>query len=375
VRVPLIDLPLQHQALRSEIINAVTAVMDSGSYILGPEVQAFENAFAEYQGCRHAVGVASGLDALALALRSAGVRPGDEVIVPANTFVATVLAISQIGAVPVLVDVGADCFTLDPDSLAQAITPRTRAVVPVHLYGQIAAMDAIAPIVHRHNLIMIEDAAQAHGAELRGARAGAWGRAACFSFYPTKNLGAYGDGGGVVTNDAKLADQVRVLRNYGARIKYRHIEQGCNSRLDSVQAAILRVKLRKLDASNAARRAVAAAYTARLADIGLILPRELPGRKHVYYLFVVQTADPGALHRYLEEQGIETGYHYPIPIHRLPAYEGLGYGEGAFPVTEMLARSILSLPIFPGMTEAQVDFVCDHIKAALRNGVTSPLAV
>jgi dTDP-3-amino-3,4,6-trideoxy-alpha-D-glucose transaminase len=374
MRVPLVDLQLQHRSLRAEIMEAVAAVMDRGNFILGEEVEAFEREFAEYQGCRHGVGVASGLDALALALRAAGVGPGDEVIAPANTFVATVLAISQIGAAPVLVDVDADSFTLDPDGLPHAITPHTKAVLPVHLFGQIAEMDAIEPIASRHGLIVIEDAAQAHGAELRGARAGKWGRAACFSFYPAKNLGAYGDGGAVLTNDAKLADQVRVLRNYGARVKYQHIAQGCNSRLDALQAAILRVKLRRLEAWNAARRRVASAYRERLADTGLVLPRELPERKHVYYLFVVRTADPGALHRYLEAQGIETGFHYPIPIHRLPAYRSLADGEGAFPVTEALARSILSLPMFPEMTEAQIDFVCDHIKAALRAGVTGPLA-
>lgn len=374
MQVPFVDLQLQHGSLRAEIMAAVARVMDRGSFVFGEEVEAFEREFADYQGCRYGVGVASGLDALALALRAAGVRRGDEIIVPANTFVATALAVSQVGAEPVLVDVGAESFTIDPEWVAKAITPRTRAIIPVHLFGQIAEMDAIADLADRRGVILIEDAAQAHGAEFHGQRAGKWSRAACFSFYPAKNLGACGDGGAVLTNDDALAERIRILRNLGSRVRYEHVVQGWNSRLDALQAAILRVKLRRLDIWNAARRRVAAAYGERLADTGLILPRELPMRRHVYHLYVVRIADPRALHHYLAERGIGTGFHYPIPIHRLEAYRSLGQPEGAFPVTEMLARSVLSLPMFPEMSEAQIDFVCDQIKAALGAGVTRPLA-
>lgn len=371
MKVPFVDLGAQHRALRKEILEAVTAVIDRTAFILGEEVDAFEEDFASYQGVDHAVGVASGLDALTLALRAMDVGVGDEVVVPANTFVATALAVSQVGATPVLVDVDPLSFNLDPGALEEALTGRTRAVIPVHLYGQIADVDAIGEIAQNAGLMVIEDAAQAHGAEYMGKRAGAWGRAACFSFYPAKNLGALGDGGAVLSNDEEIVKRLRLLRNYGSERKYEHVAKGVNSRLDTLQAAALRVKLRHLDKWNEQRRWAAKIYGDLLGDTGVLLPSVGPERRHVYHLFVVRVSDPVALQAYLASRGIGAGFHYPRPIHLLDAYSDLGRGRGSFPVTEAAADTIVSLPMYPEIKEAQLAYVCEQVKSALASGVTT----
>ena len=356
-KVPFVDLQTQYESLRADINAALQGVLERGDFILGEEVQRFEDDFAKYIGTPHAMGVGSGLDALVLALNAYGVGVGDEVIVPANTFIATVLAVFAARAKPVLVDVDAATYNINPAAIEAAITSRTRAIIPVHLYGQPADMASILALAEKRNLIVIEDAAQAHGAMYDGRRVGSLGHAAAFSFYPAKNLGAYGDGGMVVTKDAGIAAKIRKLRNYGQRVKYEHTCVGINSRLDTIQAAILRVKLRHLDRWNAARAEHAAAYQAMLSESPYLLPQTAPGRTHIFHLYVIQLDNRSEIQEPLSCRGIGTGIHYPIPVHLQEACSNLGYRRGDFPVTEGAATRILSLPMFPEMTPEQREYV------------------
>ena len=337
--------------------------MERAHVALGKDVASFEEEFATFCGTRHAVGLDSGLAALELSLRAFGIGPGDEVIVPANSFIATAAAATFAGARPVLVDVDSATYNIDVGLIEAAITPRTRAIIPVHLYGLPADMDEVMRLADKHGLVVIEDACQAHGAYYKGRRAGSLGHAAGFSFYPTKNLGACGDAGMVVTDDAAVAERVRTMRNCGQRKKYIHELPPFNHRMDTLQAAILRVKLRHLEAWIEARRQNAARYTELLAGNGVATPVEMSGTTHVYHLYVIQTAQRDALQARLQEQGVNTAIHYPVPIHLQPFYAGNGYGPGSFPVTERLCGQILSLPLFPEMTAEQVASVVQAIHA------------
>jgi dTDP-4-amino-4,6-dideoxygalactose transaminase len=349
--IPLVDLKAAYRRLQPEIDAAVSRVLAGGRYILGPEVAAFEAEFAAYLGVDQVVGVASGTDAVMLALRAYGVGPGDEVITVSHTAVATVAAVELCGAAPRLVDIDPVSFTVDPATLAAAVTPSTRAIIPVHLYGHPADMDAIGAVARDHNLIVIEDCAQAHGARYRGRMVGTMGDAAAFSFYPTKNLGAIGDGGAIATNRPEVAERLRSLRQYGWRERYVSDVAGCNSRLDELQAAILRVRLRHLNEENAARRRLATVYAAALAGSGVRAPQERPGDCDVYHLYVVSAGRRDALKTYLQGRGIRTAIHYPVPVHRQPAYHRLGYGPGSLPATEEAAQRILSLPMCPDLPD------------------------
>jgi dTDP-4-amino-4,6-dideoxygalactose transaminase len=361
VRVPFLDLGAMHVDLKDAILDDVAALIDSGAFTNGPAVAEFERAFADYCGAAGCVGFASGLDALRLALIALGLEPGDEVIVPANTFVATFEAVAQAGGRPVPVDVTELDYNLDVDAAAAAVSARTRILLPVHLYGQLADMRALAALAERAGLAVLEDACQAHGAERDGVRAGATAPAA-FSFYPGKNLGAFGDAGALTLGDEELAARLRALREHGQRAKYRHEVEGWTARLDTIQAVVLLRKLPHLDRWNAERREAARLYGEALAGLGdLRLPPVPDGSDPVWHLYEVRTADPAALAEFLRERGIGTGRHYPQPAHLSPAYASLGYGDGAFPVTEALARELLSLPMFPGMTEAQVEHVAASI--------------
>lgn len=369
-KVPFQDLPLQIRHLRPELDPALDAVLRHGQFILGPEVTAFESAWARFCGTKHAIGVGSGTDALQLILRALGIGPGHEVITVANSFIATAEAVSYTGATPVLVDCSLDDYLINPDAVAAAITPHTRAIMPVHLYGQPANMDALNALAQKHGLALIEDAAQAHGANLKDGRpCGALGLASAFSFYPGKNLGAFGDGGAVNTSDDALAHQIKLLRNWGSVVKYHHEIQGYNSRLDTMQAAILGVKLHHLAAWNDCRRVAAGWYRSALAGLpGLVLPAEAPWTgRHVYHLFVVRLLERNrdTVAKALAAAGVQTVVHYPVPIHRQKAYAELGYGEGAFPCAEQAARTVLSLPMFPEMTQDHVAIVADALRAAL----------
>jgi dTDP-4-amino-4,6-dideoxygalactose transaminase len=342
-----------YRAHQAGIDAAIRRVLDQGWFILGQEVAAFEKQFAAWIGVEHGIGVGSGTESLHLALAAAGVGAGDEVITVAHTAVATVSAIELLGARPVFVDIEPDCFTLDPARLEAAITPRTKAVIPVHLYGQPVDLDPVLEIARRHGLVVIEDCAQCHGAEYHGRRTGSFGHLGCFSFYPTKNLGALGDGGAVVTNDAELAAKVRALREYGWTERYVSHLAGWNSRLDEIQAAILRAKLAHLEADNAARARLAAAYDAQLQDLPLTLPHRRAGCSHVFHLYVVRCPKRDALQTHLKQRGIGALVHYPVPIHLQPAYRGRLCAEGALPETEKAAREVLSLPMYPELTDAQ----------------------
>jgi dTDP-4-amino-4,6-dideoxygalactose transaminase len=363
------DLGLQDPQTRAALDAAYARVMNSGWMILGPELAAFEAEFAAWCGAAQAVGVGNGLDALTLALRAGGVGAGAEVIVPAHTFTATWLAVEAVGARPVPVEVDAASYVMTADALAAAITPRTTAIIPVSLYGHPVDLDPILQLAGRHGLFVLEDAAQSHGARLRGRRTGSVAHATAFSFYPTKNLGALGDGGAVTTSDAGLAERLRMLRNYGSRQKYVHEIAGVNSRLDELQAAFLRVRLVGLDAANAARRQRAARYRERLHGVeGLTLPVEAPDAEHVYHLYVVRSPERHALQAHLKARGIETLIHYPTPCHLQPAFAHLGMGEGALPVAEALAREVLSLPMWPQMPVDDVDTVADAIRTGPARG-------
>lgn len=359
-RVPFFDAAAATRELRAELDDAWQRVLASGWYILGPEVEAFEAEFARYVGCRYCIGVGSGLEALRLALLALGVKPGDEVLVPGNTFVATWLAVSQAGAKPVPVEPDEASFNMSPHAAAKAVTPRTVGILPVHLYGNPADMDGLTEVARRHNLLVLEDAAQAHGARYRGIPVGTIGGAAAWSFYPTKNLGAFGDGGAITTNDANVAESVRLLRNYGSRLKYEHVVKGYNSRLDELQAALLRVKLAHLDEWNGRRRAVASSYVEGLQGADVVLPSPEPWCEPVWHLFVIRSKWRDQLQSALAHQGIETLIHYPVSPHAQHAYAELS--KSHLPVTERLQREVLSLPIGPHVTEEQVERVIDGIR-------------
>jgi dTDP-4-amino-4,6-dideoxygalactose transaminase len=367
MKVPFLDLKAAVDELRPDIDAAVGRVLGSGHYILGPEVEAFERDFATYCEAAHAVGVADGLDALHLVLRAWGIGPGDEVIVPSNTYIATWLAVSQCGATPVAVEPDPVTHNLDPALIADAVTERTRAIIPVHLYGQPADMDSIVAIARAHGLRILEDAAQAHGARYKGRRVGggAGGDAAAWSFYPGKNLGALGDGGAVTTNDAELADRLRVLRNYGSRVKYVNEVQGFNSRLDPVQAAVLSVKARRLDEWNARRRSIAERYLRGLEGCGLGLPGVPEWAEPVWHLFVVRHPRRNEVQRLLAEAGVGTLIHYPVPPHRQGAYAGHPQAQEGLPIAEQLASEVLSLPIGPHLVEDAIEAVIDATRRAV----------
>jgi dTDP-4-amino-4,6-dideoxygalactose transaminase len=365
-RIPLVDLAAQHREIADEVARGFADVCARGAFILGAEVGRFEAAFARFSGVAHCVAVANGTDALELALRAAGVGPGDEVVVPANTFIATALAVVRAGATPVLVDCDPVYHLLDPSAVRAALGPRTRAVVPVHLYGQIAPMEDVTRLVATAGVLVVEDAAQAHGATRDGTPAGGFGIAGGTSFYPGKNLGAYGDGGAVVTTSAEIAARVRALRNYGSEVKYQHPERGFNSRLDTLQAVVLNAKLARLAAWNDARRTAARRYEELLAGIpGIVLPATLPGNVHVWHLYVVRVPERDRVLGRLAAAGIDAGVHYPAPIHLQGAFRDLGYRRGDFPIAEAAAGDVLSLPIYPGITAAQQERVADALRAAL----------
>jgi dTDP-4-amino-4,6-dideoxygalactose transaminase len=359
--VPFVDLQAQYRSIKAEVDAAVQRVLDTSAFILGREVEAFERAFAKYVGARECVGVSNGTAAIQLALQACGVGAGDEVVVPANTFFATAEAVSTAGATPVFVDCDPVTYNIDASRIEAVITPRTRALLPVHLYGQPADLDAVFEVAERHNLFVIEDAAQAHGARYKGRRVGSLARAGCFSFYPGKNLGAYGEGGAVVTDDAEVARRLRMLRDHGSEQKYRHEIVGYNFRLEGIQGAVLGVKLKHLDEWNALRRRHAARYRELLSPLAasgaLALPSEADYAEHVYHLFVIQTAARDALQRFLSAAGVQTGIHYPVPVHLQPAYAAHGHREGDFPNAESQSRRVLSLPMFAELTEHQIGYV------------------
>jgi len=363
--IPVFDLKKQYNEIKDEINEAVAHVLESGWFILGQEVEAFEEEFAGYCGLSHGIGVGSGTEALHLALLACGVGQGDEVITVPHTAVATVAAIELTGARPVFVDIDPASYTIAPDQLESRITAQTRAIVPVHLYGQAADLAPLLEIAQRHGLTVVEDCAQAHGAEYRGRRVGSFGHVACFSFYPTKNLGAYGDGGMVVTDDEVLAQKVRLLRQYGWQKRYVSSLRGLNSRLDEIQAAILRVKLRHLDEWNEARRARARLYNELLAGSEVATPTEMDYGRHVYHLYVVRCPNRAyrdELKSYLAEHGVGTAIHYPVPIHVQEAYRDLGYRQGDFPMTEACTDEILSLPMYPELREDEVREIARLVK-------------
>ena len=361
-KVPFVDLQTDYQELKPEIDAAIQQVLDTSSYILGPAVSAFEPAFADFCQVDHAVGVNSGYSAIELALRALGIGPGDEVITQANTFIATILPIVNVGATPVLVDIEPHYYNLDPLQLESAITPATRAIMPVHLYGHPADMTPILDIAQRHNLLVIEDAAQAHGATHNGRRTGGLGNAAAFSFYPAKNLGAFGDAGALTTNDPDVAQKVRLLSNLGQPVKYLHDLHGFNFRMASVQAAILGVKLTRLEAWNANRRNLARRYNELLAGLPIVTPAEAPWAEHVYHLYIIRTSRRQALQDHLAQHGVASALHYPVPPHLQKALKHLGYGQRDFPLTERYAHEILSLPMYPSMTEAAQDRVVEVLR-------------
>lgn len=379
-KVPFVDLSWQHQPLHTEIVAALEAVLQQGDFVLGKAVATFEAAFAAACGAPQAVGVGCGTDAIALGLIACGIGPGDEVILPANTFVATLIGILRTGATPVLVECDRATALLDLVAAEQAITPRTRAIVPVHLYGQMVSPTALRQLAQRYQLMILEDAAQAHLAQREGCWAGSVGLAAAFSFYPSKNLGALGDGGLLVTQQAQVAQTVKSLRNYGATRKYYHTEPaGTNSRLDTFQAAILNLKLPYLGQWNQARNQLAQAYDQQLAaltDYGIVPIRNDSGSGHVYHLYVVRVTpqcplDRTALQLALESAGVQTGIHYPVPCHLQPAFRPLGYGSGDFPEAEALCQEVLSLPMYPGMSLAQVE----RVVSVIRQQLTSPVSL
>ena len=360
-KLPFVDLKAQHASVAAEVEAAVRRVMTNADFILGDDVAAFEDEFAGYCEVEHAVGLDSGMSALELGMRALGIGSGDEVITPAGSFIASSSAISFTGATPVWVDVDERTYNIDPALIEQAITERTKAIMVVHLYGQPADMDAVFDIARRHDLPVIEDACQSHGARYKGRRTGSMGAFGAFSFYPSKNLGAYGDAGALTTNDAALAEKVRMMRNYGQRAKYDHVFLAWNRRLDTMQAAVLRVKLPHLDAWNGSRRKVAAHYKELLGSTSVGLPHVSPDVEHVFHLYVIQVDHRDRLLSELTALGIGAGIHYPVPIHLQEAYRAQSRGPGSFAVTEAAARRVLSLPMFPEMTEADVRLVADAV--------------
>ena len=363
--VPMVDLKVQYASIQSEIDAAVLEVMRNTAFILGPQGKALEQSIAAYHGVKHGVGVASGTDALHLALRAAGVGPGDEVITTPFTFIATAEAISYVGAVPVFVDIEADTFNIDAAKIEEKITKRTKAIMPVHLYGHPADMASIMLIARKHGLRVIEDCAQSFGAEYEGRKTGSFGDLGCFSFFPSKNLGCYGDGGMIVTNDETMASRIHSLRNHGSKVRYFHEEIGYNSRLDEIQAAILNVKFKHIEMYNAGRRKNAAVYTGLLRVPGIIPPTEKRNCKHVYHQYTIRTKDRDAAKKKLDAAGMSSMIYYPVPCHLQEAYRSLGMGPGSLPVAEQAAREVLSLPMYPELTEAQIESVASAVKNAL----------
>ncbi|MGB3736759.1 MAG: DegT/DnrJ/EryC1/StrS family aminotransferase [Ilumatobacter sp.] len=360
--VPFVDLKTQYQSIKPEIDSAVLALLDSTQFVLGKEVAAFEALFAEYSSTEYAMGTSSGTSALHLALLAAGVGPGDEVITTPHTFIASVSAIDYCGATPVFVDIDPVSFTIDPALVEAAITDRTKAMLPVHLYGQMADMDPLVQIADRHSITVIEDAAQAHGAEYKGRRAGSIGAAGCFSFYPGKNLGAYGEGGAVTTDDDEIKRLVRMLRDWGAEEKYHHDLKGFNYRLEGMQGAVLKVKMDHIERWTEARRTAAARYDAGLADVGVDVPVQVADRRHVYHVYAIRTDDRAGLMSYMSEHDVASGIHYPIPVHLQKAFAELGHGRGDFPLAESAADEVVSLPMFPEIRPDQQDRVIQVVR-------------
>lgn len=360
--IPFLDLKAQYKSIKGEIKKAVEQIFENCAFVGGKEVEAFEKNFADYCNVPYCVGVGNGTDALWLTLMAMGIGPGDEVIVPANTFIATAEAITAVGALPVFVDHDKDTYTINTGEISSKITKKTKAIIAVHLYGQPADMDPILEIAAQHGIKVIEDAAQAHGAEYKGRRIGSIGDAACFSFYPGKNLGAYGDGGAVVTNNQELADQLRLLSQHGSKVKYIHEIAGYNSRLDGIQAAILNVKMNYIEQWTEARRKNASLYRDLLKDTPIILPLEKEDVRHVYHLFVVRVKDRETVQQQLLDRGIQTGIHYPTPIHLTEAYKDLGISEGTFPISEEHAKELLSLPMYAELTKKQIKQICDTLR-------------
>lgn len=360
MQIPFNTLKPGYEKYREEYLEAATRVLDAGWYTLGHELEAFEEEFAGWLGMKYCVGLNSGLDALTLAVRAIGIKAGDEVIVPANTYIASVLGITENGAIPAFVEPD-QYYNIDPNKIEQAITPKTKAIMVVHLYGQACRMDKIMDIAKRHNLPVIEDCAQSHGATFNGRKTGTFGAITCFSFFPTKNMGAFGDAGAIATNDEKLAQKIRALRNYGSEKKYYNKYQGVNSRMDEIQAALLRVKLRYIDEITAERCSIAEAYLAGIKNPEIILPQIAEGATHVWHLFVVRTEKRDELQKYLADNGIGTQIHYPVPPHLAEAYKELGYKIGDFPITEGYSKTILSLPIFNGYQKTDLSKVIESI--------------
>jgi dTDP-4-amino-4,6-dideoxygalactose transaminase len=366
IKVPYVDLKAQYRSIKSEIDGAIARVLESCQFVLGPEIAAFENEFAAYCATTDCIAVNSGTSALHLALLAAGVGPGDEVITVPFTFVASVATILYTGAKPVLVDIEPRTFNMNPAAIQAAISPRTKAIMPVHLYGHPADMDFIMDVARKLGLIVIEDAAQAHGARYKGRPVGSIGDIACFSFYPAKNLGAYGEGGAVTTSNPAYAEKIRSLRDWGQDRKYHHVLHGYNYRLEAIQGAILRVKLRHLEIWTEARRRIVEKYGDLLADADVVLPVEMEWARHVYHLFTVRSKNRDATQAALLNQGIQTGVHYATPVHLQPAYQDLGYGLGSLPESEKTAKEVLSLPMYPELTDAQLETVAEALTACAR---------
>lgn len=360
MKVPFATVEYMHKMCRQDLDTAYNSVLESNWFIQGKECEKFEKEFADYCGVKHSIGCGNGLDAIMLALRAMDIGEGDEVIIPSFTFIATALAVSYAGAKPIFVEVDPQTTLIEPDNIEQAITDKTKAIIAVHLYGQMAPMDKICEIADKHNLRVLEDAAQAHGAVYKGKKAGAWGDVGCFSFYPGKNLGALGDGGCAVTNDDELNRKIRAIANYGAEKKYVHDFMGVNSRLDEMQAAFLSVKLKHLSDWNEERRAIAAKYLSGIKNYKITLPVTKHGEP-VWHLFVLQCEERDRLQKYLEERGIGTNIHYPIPMHLQKAFEQYNIAEGTYPIAEKLAKSVISIPIYNGMSDEQIEYVIDTI--------------
>jgi dTDP-4-amino-4,6-dideoxygalactose transaminase len=366
MKVPFLDLNAHHRPLRAEIDRAIAEVIDANAFAGGPFVASFEKGFAAYCGCEHAIGVGNGTDALWLALLACGIGAGDEVITVPSTFMATAEAITYSGATPVFVDIDEHTYTMNPARLEKAITPKTKAIVPVHLFGQTADMDPILKLARNRGLIVIEDAAQAHGAEYKGKRAGTLADAGCFSFYPGKNLGAFGEAGAVVTNNPQINERIRILRDHGQPQKYQHSMIGWNCRMDGIQAAVLQVKLKHLDRGNALRREHAAGYNAALSAISAVKkPTEADWGKHVYHVYAIRVQDRDAVAAHLTRAGVGSGIHYPIPVHLQEAYGSLGYGRGSFPISEQTSDDFLSLPMYPELTSEQLQYVANCVEEAV----------
>jgi dTDP-4-amino-4,6-dideoxygalactose transaminase len=363
MHIPFLDLKAQYASIKEEVLPAIHNVLDNTAYVLGKPVQEFEQAFGREHGVQYCYGVSSGTDGNHMVLWALGVKPGDEVIIPANTFIATAWGATLCGATPVFVDCDAESYNIDPAKVEAKITPRTKAIVAVHLYGQPADMDPLNAIAKKHKIALVEDCAQSHLAEYKGKRTGGLSVASSFSFYPGKNLGAYGEGGAAATNDAELARKFKMIRDHGAEKKYYHEMYGHNYRMEGIQGAVLGVKLRHLGAWTDARRKNAALYNAALKGIpGVVTPKEMPYAKHVYHLYVIRAPRRDDLQKHLEAKGVSTGLHYPVPLHVQNAFKHLGYKAGDFPVTEKAANEILSLPMFPELTEEQINYVTSAIR-------------